>query len=226
MKSLRTALIALLLGASSLPPIRGNMPAVQTGQWIPLGAMSDARSGAAAVLLPDGLILVTGGSAGTGALASAEFLGPDGQFSAAGAMATARTNHAAVRLDDGRALVVGGRNADGAVATAETFAAAAGPPSDSSPTRAGGTPRRCCRTGACSSSAGRMRRAGRQRRNVRPHDRRVRGDRHALDRAQGHAAARLSDGRVIIAGGFTGAAVVASTELFDPETNSIVPVLR
>src|SRR6476620_7366266 len=109
MKSLRTAVIALLLGASSLPSLRGNMPAVQTGQWTPLGAMSDARSGAAAVLLPDGLVLVTGGSAGTSTLASAEFLGPDGQFSAAGTMATARTNHAAVLRDDGRALVVGGK---------------------------------------------------------------------------------------------------------------------
>jgi hypothetical protein len=123
MKSLRTALIALLLGASSLPSIRGNMPAVQTGNWTPLGTMSEARSGAAAVLLSDGLVLVTGGAAGTGALASAEFLGPDGQFSAAGTMATARKDHAAVRLDDGRALIVGGRNADGAVPTAETFAA-------------------------------------------------------------------------------------------------------
>jgi hypothetical protein len=38
---------------------------------------------------------------------------------------------------------------------------------------------------------------------------------------KGHAAARLSDGRVLIAGGFTGAAVLGSTELFDPATNAI-----
>ena len=121
MKTFRIALVALLLAASSLPLLRGDMPAVESGQWAATGAMSDARGGASAVLLPSGLVLVTGGTGTSGVLATAELFGPDGQFSAAGSMLSARADHASVLLGDGRVLIVGGRTSEGAVAAAETF---------------------------------------------------------------------------------------------------------
>src|SRR6266516_4403276 len=43
-----------------------------TGTWFTAGDMSSARAGASTVLLQDGRLLVTGGDAGNGALASAE----------------------------------------------------------------------------------------------------------------------------------------------------------
>jgi N-acetylneuraminic acid mutarotase len=84
------------------------------GAWAPAAAMGTARHGHAAVTLPDGRILVTGGSGvrpgqEDGALASAELFHPDtGTWTAATPMGDARTGHRAVVLGDGRVLVIGG----------------------------------------------------------------------------------------------------------------------
>src|SRR5690348_795646 len=76
---------------------------VPSGTWAPAGNMAEARSGAAAVLLQDGTILVTGGESSSVTLASAEFFSA-GSFAAAPAMNVARSGHAAVVLKDGRVL--------------------------------------------------------------------------------------------------------------------------
>ncbi|MEU5261522.1 kelch repeat-containing protein [Amycolatopsis sp. NPDC021455] len=76
--------------------------------------MITPRWGHSAVLLPDGSVLVAGGSAArpggsTTALRSAERYTPsDGKWHEAPAMTDARTGHTAVALDDGMVLVVGG----------------------------------------------------------------------------------------------------------------------
>ena len=70
--------------------------------------MAEAREGAAAVLLPNGRILITGGEGANGLLASAEIFGIDGSFHPASSMHTARRGHSAVLLKDGRVLVAGG----------------------------------------------------------------------------------------------------------------------
>src|SRR6185437_16215294 len=78
--------------------------------------MNAARQGAAAAVLFDGRILITGGLDGGGnALASAEFLG---SAASAGSMTTPRTGHVAVVLQDGRVLAAGGRTTGGAVTNA------------------------------------------------------------------------------------------------------------
>jgi hypothetical protein len=222
MKTFRIALVALLLAASSLPLLRGDMPAVQTGQWAATGAMSDARGGASAALLPSGLVLVTGGTGTGGVLATAELFGPDGLFTAAGTMLSARADHASVVLGDGRVLVVGGRTSAGAVAAAETFGAdgwaAAGQLTDA---RWGHT--------ATLLADGRVLIVGGENESG------LVGSVETFDPAtgqfavagtltsprKGHAAARLADGRVLIAGGFGGGAALNSINIFDPSTGSI-----
>ena len=73
--------------------------------------MTGARQTAAAALLTDGTVLVTGGEDGRhgSALATAERYDPGTDtWSDAGAMTAARKGHTLTALDDGRALVVGG----------------------------------------------------------------------------------------------------------------------
>ena len=69
------------------------------------GPMTAARDGATATLLPDGLVLVAGGSN----LNSAELFNPaTGTFRATGNMNIARTHHTATLLPNGTVLVAGG----------------------------------------------------------------------------------------------------------------------
>src|SRR5262245_14911383 len=84
-------------------------PTVESGTWAPAGAMAEPRKGAAAVLLADGRILITGGAAVDGAPSStAELFDPSEGFLGAAPMSVAHSRHAAVRLSDGRVLVTGG----------------------------------------------------------------------------------------------------------------------
>jgi hypothetical protein len=102
--------------------------------FAPVGPMITPRTGAQLALLPDGRVLVAGGTTpddSNTTLASAEIFDPaSGSFSATGAMGTSRTMHALVPLLDGRVLVVGGERAVGEGATtlssAEIFDPATG----------------------------------------------------------------------------------------------------
>jgi hypothetical protein len=88
----------------------------QSGAWSPTQGMVAARAGYAAVLLPDGKVLVTGGigseEPGVGApwLASAELYDPGtGTWSSTASMATQRGyGFSATLLADGKVLVAGG----------------------------------------------------------------------------------------------------------------------
>jgi len=79
--------------------------------WAPTGSMSVSRYYHTATLLPDGRVLVSGGSNDSGALGSAEIYDPAlGTWSPTPSMSTARLGHTATLLQDGRVLVTGGMN--------------------------------------------------------------------------------------------------------------------
>jgi N-acetylneuraminic acid mutarotase len=88
--------------------------------------MSTDRLSATATLLPNGKVLVTGGLAGvqgggTMGLASAEVYDPVANtWSVVASMASVRANHTATLLQNGQVLVVGGATEVGGYATAST----------------------------------------------------------------------------------------------------------
>lgn len=169
----------------------------QTGVFAVTGKMTDSRTRAAATLLPNGKVLLTGGE-GVGSdqppgLYSAELYDPTvGRFSAAGFMSVVRLAHTATLLENGKVLIAGGGDDAGwgfpvfgtATATAELYDPATNSFTPTGPMR---TPRFA------------------------------------------HTATLLSDGRVLIAGGFSSAVVngpavpLSSTEIYDPATGVFTP---
>jgi N-acetylneuraminic acid mutarotase len=81
-----------------------------TGKWLTTNAMTTARVSHTATLLPNGQVLVTGGSFSSGGvLASAELFNPTtGKWTATNAMSNARQHHTATLLANGQVLVAGG----------------------------------------------------------------------------------------------------------------------
>ena len=90
--------------------------------------MSVPRASHAAVALPDGRVLVSGGWTGSRATASAEVYDPlTDRWSAVGDMTEARVSHIAIALADGRVFVMGGGAGRlGDLATAEVYDPASG----------------------------------------------------------------------------------------------------
>ena len=91
------------------------------------GPLTTARDYHTATLLPNGRVLVSGGSSGTAALPSAELYDPaTGTWTAAGTLGTPRYNHTATLLPDGRVLVSGGYSGTAALTSAELYDPATG----------------------------------------------------------------------------------------------------
>jgi hypothetical protein len=196
-----------------------------------IGAMSTPRRGAVAAPLPDGRVLVAGGSYDDGTehfLASAEVFNPaTGTFTAVNDMGAARVRAAAAPLPDGRVLVAGGNNGSTRLSSAEVFNPATNaftPVNDMSTDRA--------RMGAAPLPDGRVLLAGGT--NGAPLSSAEifnpatntfsSADIGAMGTArQAPAAAPLPGGRVLVSGGvyFEGlGGYLASAEVFNPATNS------
>ena len=110
----------LVVGGIWVPPSDGNDVVGSaelydpfTGSWRTAGSMSTLRWHAAASLLADGRVLVTGGNAASGATqASAEIYDPVTRtWTLTASMSTTRHSHTATLLDDGTVLVTGGEPA-------------------------------------------------------------------------------------------------------------------
>ncbi|HEX8698665.1 MAG TPA: kelch repeat-containing protein [Myxococcaceae bacterium] len=81
--------------------------------WAPAGSMSSVRNSHTATLLPDGKVLVAGGTTGTSSPATAELYDPaTGTWSATGTMLAPRGNATATLLLNGKVLVTGASGKD------------------------------------------------------------------------------------------------------------------
>jgi N-acetylneuraminic acid mutarotase len=93
-----------LVASASAPAL-----AQASGTWALTGSMTTAREGQTATLLPNGQVLVAGGTDRAATLASAELYTPaTGRWSATGSMTTTRAGQTATLLPDGQVLVAGG----------------------------------------------------------------------------------------------------------------------
>ena len=99
------------VGLSLTPAVSAELYDPVTRTWTATGNLIMARGGQTATQLPDGKVLVAGGSAPLidELLTSAELYDPDsGTWTATGNMVTGRKYHTATLLPDGRVLVAGG----------------------------------------------------------------------------------------------------------------------
>ena len=104
--ALAIGFLVVVSGAGLL--VRAESPQA-VGTWASLGNTPESRIGAAAVGLPDGRTLITGGTINGAPTDSVVILNPaDGTSTAGGTLQVPRAGHTATLLDDGRVLIAGG----------------------------------------------------------------------------------------------------------------------
>ena len=87
----------------------------------PGGTLASARRDHTATLLPDGTVLVAGGTTGSGATGAAELYDPATNTFGPGATTAARAQHTATLLQDGRVLLAGGSDGTAVLNSAELY---------------------------------------------------------------------------------------------------------
>jgi hypothetical protein len=94
---------------STLPYASAEIFDPVTGVWSSTGSMAAARYNHQSVLLPNGKVLVSGGSNASSSLASSEIYDPaTGAWSPAGSMSVSRSSTALTLIPNGRVLIGGG----------------------------------------------------------------------------------------------------------------------
>lgn len=200
-------------------------PDPAAGTWTAASSLPAARSEHTATALPNGKVLVTGGTGTGGALASTLLYNPDSDsWTTVGALATARYYHTATLLPNGKVLVAGGYGTSGLLASAELYDPATGVWTT---TGSLATPRRLftatllpdgkvLTAGGYGGTSGQLTSA------------------ELYDPATGtwsatgsltvkrgtHTANLLPNGKVLLAGGFGTGGYLASANLYDPATGT------
>ena len=121
-----------------IPPIPRRFPFYRRGcaansqqssdlTWTPTGPTNGDVFSHSASLLQAGEVLISGGSDGSGIVASAQLYDPaSGRWSFTGNMSGPRQNHTSTTLPDGRVLVTGGQNGVTLLDSAEVYDPATG----------------------------------------------------------------------------------------------------
>jgi hypothetical protein len=193
------------------------------------GSMATARAYHTATLLNDGTVLITGGFDGKNELATAELFDPkSGTFmQTKGNMETQRFDHTAILLNDGRVLVTGGSKLNRTqYATAELFDPTSGmftPTNGSMKTARAYHTATLLHDGTVLVTGGLVTVGDRVYADLAtaelfdPKDGMFSPTKGSMSFARGnHTATLLSDGRVLVTGGFDGTSELATAELFDP----------
>jgi len=107
------------------------LPPAQAAMWHTNSPLLNVRSGHTSTLLPNGKVLVAGGSVnnGIGGTNRAELFDPaNGTWAATGSMTNGRTRHTATLLANGKVLVAGGLSSGSSfyLASAELYDPASG----------------------------------------------------------------------------------------------------
>ena len=98
-----------------------------TGTWSDTGSLHTVRRRHTATLLPDGRVLVAGGTSNGSWLTSTEIYNPVTEiWSLTGDISTVRSEHTATLLPDGKVLIAGGWNGTSYISSAEVYDPASG----------------------------------------------------------------------------------------------------
>lgn len=93
-----------------------------TGTFTPTGSLNAPRAAHTATLLPNGQVLITGGANPQQVLATAELYDPaTGQFNPTGPMSARRWSHTATLLPDGTVLIAGGGDGHDVLPSADLY---------------------------------------------------------------------------------------------------------
>jgi hypothetical protein len=198
--------------------------------WSFVDNMSSARHAHTATLLSDGRVLVAGGYFG-GPTVTELFDASSGTWSTTGTLSHRRGYHAAVRHLDGTVLVTGGHAGGSPFADSELYQPGTGTWSAAGSMSVGRN-----QPSATILQDGRVLVAGGADTGFgagcgctyNSADLYTPGVGWSAAASMGtprlvHTATRLSNGKVLVAGGWTGSATTASAELYDPATNTWTP---
>ncbi len=120
-----------ITGGAFTPLANAELYDPANGTWTTTGSLATARGHHTETLLPNGKVLVVGGTFdlfNKDVLASAELYDPaSGAWGAAGRLVTARNLHTATLLPNGKVLVAGGYDGSSYLASAELFGVPAPP---------------------------------------------------------------------------------------------------